>query len=279
MSRAAPAPPAQPPAGAPVSEGGSPATPALMPSLRAVWLRELLLFTRYWPAITFGSLVEPLVYMTGFGLGFGRLVDSAEGRPYPQFLGVGMVVTSVLFASAFAGMFESYNRRCYQHLYDAVLSRPVDVWELVTAEASWIAVKSSAYSSVPLLVTVAIGLPLTPSLLLVPLITLVAGLAFALCGMWVSTLVPAIDWLRLVVSGVLTPLVMAAGVFFPLTGLPGWVRAVAAVNPIHHCMQLVRHAAFGTLGAEDLLHLAVLAAFTVAAWFLAVRGMTRRLFD
>jgi lipooligosaccharide transport system permease protein len=247
--------------------------------LRAVWLRELLLFRRYWPAITFGSLIEPLVYMAGFGLGFSRMVDSAEGRPYPQFVGVGMVVTSVLFSSAFAGMFETFNRRCYQHLYDAVLSRPVEVWELVTAEASWIAVKSSAYSVVPLLVTVAVGLPLGLGLLLVPFVALLSGLAFALCGMWVSTLVPAIDWLRLVVSGVLTPLVMAAGVFFPLDGLPTWVRAVANVNPIYHCMQLVRHAAFGSLGAADALHAAVLVAFTALCGFLAIRGMTRRLYD
>ncbi|MEU5441735.1 MULTISPECIES: ABC transporter permease [Streptomyces] len=276
MTSAAPAPPAK--TLAPTTADDAP-TPALLPALRAVWRRELLLFRRYWPAITFGSLIEPLVYLAGFGAGFNHLVNSAEGRPYPQFLGVGMVVTSVLFASAFAGMFETYNRRCYQHLYDAVLSRPVDVWELVTAEASWIAAKSAVYSSVPLLVTIAIGLPLGPSLLLVPLITLVSGLAFALGGMWVSTLVPAIDWLRLVVSGVLTPLVMAAGVFFPLSGLSGWLRIVAAVNPIYHCMQLVRHAAFGTLGAVDLLHLAVLGCCTAAAWFLAVRGMSRRLFD
>lgn len=278
MTRAAPVRPAETPTSAFEDEGGA-ATPVLLPTMRAVWVRELLLFRRYWPAITFGSLIEPLVYMAGFGLGFGTLVDSAEGRPYPQFVGVGMVVTSVLFASAFAGMFETYNRRCYQHLYDAVLSRPVDVWELVIAEASWIAVKSSVYSSVPLLVTLAVGLPASATLLLVPVLTLVSGLAFALCGMWVSTLVPAIDWLRLVVSGVLTPLVMAAGVFFPLDGLPGWVRAVAAANPIYHCMQLVRHAAFGVLDAGDWLHALALAVFTVAAWLLAVRGMSRRLFD
>lgn len=183
------------------------------------------------------------------------------------------------FSSAFAGMFETFNRRCHQHLYDTVLSRPVEVWELVTAEASWIAVKSSVYSSVPLLVTLAIGLPLTPALLLVPVVTLVSGLAFALCGMWISTQVPAIDWLRLVVSGVLTPLVMAAGVFFPLGGLPGWINVVAILNPIYHCMQLVRHAAFGVLGSGDWLHALVLAGFTAATWFLAVRGMSRRLFD
>ncbi|WP_030661528.1 ABC transporter permease [Streptomyces rimosus] len=278
MTRAAPARREETPKSA-FQDGGAAAPPTLLPTVRAVWLRELLLFRRYWPAITFGSLIEPLVYMAGFGLGFSALVDSAEGRPYPQFVGVGMVVTSVLFASAFAGMFETYNRRCYQHLYDAVLSRPVEVWELVTAEASWIAVKSSVYSSVPLLVTLAIGLPPSPALLLVPVVTLVSGLAFALCGMWVSTLVPAIDWLRLVVSGVLTPLVMAAGVFFPLDGLPDWIRTAAGVNPIYHCMQLVRHAAFGTLDTGDWLHALVLVAFTAIAWLLAVRGMRRRLFD
>ncbi|WP_424217341.1 ABC transporter permease (plasmid) [Streptomyces sp. BI20] len=278
MTRAAPARQAETPTSVPGDEAEA-TTPTLLPTMRAVWLRELLLFRRYWPAITFGSLIEPLVYMAGFGLGFSALVESAEGRPYPQFVGVGMVVTSVLFASAFAGMFETYNRRCHQHLYDAVLSRPVDVWELVVAEASWIAVKSSVYSSVPLLVTLAIGLPASPTLLLVPVVTLLSGLAFALCGMWVSTLVPAIDWLRLVVSGVLTPLVMAAGVFFPLDGLPEWVRTAAAVNPIYHCMQLVRHAAFGVLDAGDWLHALVLVAFTALAWFLAVRGMSRRLLD
>ncbi|MFF2145252.1 ABC transporter permease [Kitasatospora sp. NPDC058190] len=276
MTTATPTPRTEAQAGLPAAPGRP---PALWPTMRAVWLRELLLFRRYWPAITFGSLIEPLVYMTGFGLGFSRLIDSVQGHPYPQFVGVGMVVTSVLFASAFAGMFESFNRRKYQKIYDAVLCQPVDVWELVTAEASWIAVKSSVYGTAPLLVTLAIGLPPGPELLLVPLVALVSGFAFALLGMWVSCLVPAIDWLRLVVSGVLTPLVMAAGVFFPLDGLPGWVQGVAAVNPIYHCTQTVRHAAFGTLGAADALHGAVLAGFAVLAWYLAVRGMRRRLID
>lgn len=277
MTRAAPARPVEAPARSPRDADG--AAPLLWPTLRAVWLRELLLFRRYWPAVTFGSLVEPLVYMAGFGLGFSQLISTAEGRPYIQFLGTGMVVTSVLFASAFAGMFETFNRRCYQKLYDDVLSRPVDVWELVASEASWIAVKSSLYSSAPLLITILAGLPMTPGILLVPVIALLSGFGFALCGMWVSCLVPAIDWLRLVVSGVLTPMVMAAGVFFPLDGLPGWAGGIAAVNPIYHCMELVRHSAFGMLGVSDIAHAGVVGGFTALSWFLAVRGMSRRLID
>ncbi|MFD3698365.1 ABC transporter permease [Streptomyces sp. NPDC058646] len=255
------------------------ATAWLFPALSAVWHRELLLFRRYWLATTFGSLVEPLIYMAGFGLGFGALIDAVDGHSYLEFIGTGMVVTSVLFSSAFAGMFESYNRRRYQRIYDSILSQPVSVSELVTAEASWIAVKSAVYGTAPLLVTLAIGLDWTPQLLLVPLISLLAGFAFGVFGMWVSCLVPAMDWLRLVVSGVLTPLVMAAGVFFPLGSLPGWVSVAGLANPIQHCAELVRHASFGTLGLADLGHTAALLVFGAASWLLAVRGMNRRLID
>lgn len=152
----------------------------------------------------------------------------------------------------------------------------MDVWELVSAEASWIAVKSGVYGSAPLLVAIAVGLPVRPELLLVPPVALLAGSGFALCGMWVSCLVPAADWLRLIASGVLTPLVMAAGVFFPLTG---WARTGALVNPMYHCTELVRHCAFGTLGAGDACHATVLLVFAAVAWRLAVRAMHWRLVD
>ncbi|WP_411109196.1 ABC transporter permease [Streptomyces sp. c-19] len=269
------------PPSAPPAEEAPPRLAAawLLPALSAVWHRELLLFRRYWLATTFGSLVEPLIYMAGFGLGFGALIDAVDGHSYLEFIGTGMVVTSVLFSSAFAGMFESYNRRRYQKIYDAILSQPVDAGELVTAEASWIAVKSAVYGCAPLAVTMAVGLPWTPQLLLVPLISMVSGFAFGVFGMWVSCLVPAMDWLRLVVSGVLTPLVMAAGVFFPLGSLPGWLSAVGLFNPIQHCAELIRHAAFGALGAADLGHTAALLVFGALSWLLAIRGMNRRLID
>ncbi|MBE1485556.1 ABC transporter permease [Plantactinospora soyae] len=253
--------------------------PVLWPALRAVWFRELWLFRRYWPAVTFGSLVEPLVYLAGFGVGIGALVGSVGGHSYPQFLGIGMVLTSMLFSSVFTGMFETFSRRRFQRIYDAMLSQPVDPWELVTAEASWIAAKSCVYSCAPLLVTVAVGLPVGPQLALVPLIQLIAGFGFALAGMWVSCLVPALDWLRLIVSGVLTPLVLAAGVFFPVDQLPGWASPLVALNPVYHCMQLTRNAAFGELGPADLGHVAVVLLGSALAWWLAIRAMNRRLID
>jgi lipooligosaccharide transport system permease protein len=49
------------------------------------------------------------------------------------------------------------------------------------------------------------------------------------------------------------------------------------VNPLFHCVELVRHAVFGFRGWEDIGHLAFLVAFALVSWRLAIRYMERRL--
>jgi lipooligosaccharide transport system permease protein len=82
-----------------------------------------------------------------------------------------------------------------------------------------------------------------------------------------------------IISAVLTPLFLVAGTFFPVDSLPSWARAVAAVNPLYHCVELVRHAVFGIRPLADLGHTAALLAFAALMWVLAVRWMRKRLID
>ena len=242
-----------------------------------VWTHELVLFKRYWASTTFSSVVEPTIYLLAFGFGLGSLVSEVAGIPYIDFVGTGVVATAVLFTSAFAGMFQTFIRRTYQKTYDAVLATPVDVHEIVMAEASWIAAKAGVYGCAPLLVAMAFGLDPSLGMLLVPFIGFVTGLGFALFGIWVAAVVPSIDSFNYIISAVLTPLFLVAGTFFPLDNLPGWARALAQVNPLYHCVELVRHAAFGMEPAADLWHLAALLVFAGLMGVLAVRWMRRRL--
>ena len=41
-------------------------------------------------------------------------------------------------------------------------------------------------------------------------------------------------------SGLLTPLFLVAGTFFPLEGLPTWAQVAGNLNPLYHCVELVR---------------------------------------
>jgi lipooligosaccharide transport system permease protein len=51
------------------------------------------------------------------------------------------------------------------------------------------------------------------------------------------------------------------------------------VNPLHHCVELVRDAAFGFALWEDLARLGALVVFGLVLWRVAIHAMARKLID
>jgi len=64
-----------------------------------------------------------------------------------------------------------------------------------------------------------------------------------------------------------------------LSELPRWAQIAGELNPLHHCVELVRHAAFGFEGWTDLARVGALVAFGLITWRIAIRAMTRKLID
>ena len=48
-------------------------------------------------------------------------------------------------------------------------------------------------------------------------------------------------------------------------------------NPLHHCVELVRHASFGWDPGADLLHLLALLVFVFVTWRVAAYAMQKKL--
>src|SRR4051812_47426833 len=249
------------------------------PALAGVLVREVINFSSYWRSTTFSATVEPTIYLLAFGFGFGSLVSRVAGYDYVEFVGTGTVATAVLFSSAFAAMFGTFIKYKFQRTYDAILAAPVDTEELVTAEALWIGIRAGTYGCAPMIVAMAFGLDPGPGMLLVPFIGFLAGFGWANFGIAVAARMQSIDNFSYVISAVLTPLFLVAGTFFPIDGLPEWAQVVAQINPLYHLVQLVRDAVVFGLEPDDLVHLAVLVAFGLLTWRLAVRWLARRLID
>ncbi len=247
-------------------------------AIGGVLFRERTVFTRYWMSTTFSSVVEPTIYLLAFGFGLGALLSEIDGLSYIEFIGTGIVATAVLFSSAFPGMFGTFVKRRFQRTYDAILAAPVDVGELVTAEAIWIALRAGVYCNAPLLVAVVFGLPPSWGMLLVPFIGFLTGLGFALLGMFIAGVARSIDNFNYVISALLTPLFLVAGTFFPVDAIPGGAQ-IATANPLYHCVELVRGAVFGFGGPGALLHVGALVIFAVTMWRLAIWRLTKRLID
>jgi len=249
------------------------------PAMTGVLVREIVNYSSYWRSATFSATVEPTIYLLAFGFGFGSLVSQVAGYDYVEFVGTGTVATAVLFSSAFAAMFGTFIKYQFQHTYDAILAAPVDTEELVTAEALWIAARAGVYGCVPLLVAIVFGLDPAWGMLTVPFIGFLAGFGWACFGIMISGFAKSIDNFNYVISAVLTPLFLVAGTFFPLSGLPRWVQIAGNLNPLHHCVELVRHAAFGSDGWTDLARVGALVAFGLAMWRIAIYAMERKLVD
>ena len=248
-------------------------------AIGGVLVREIINFSSYWRSTTFSSTVEPTIYLLAFGFGFGSLVSVVGGYDYIDFVATGTVATAVLFSSIFPAMFGTFIKYKFQHTYDAILAAPVDTEELVTGEALWLAMRASVYGCAPLLVGLVFGLDPSWGMLAVPAINFVAGYGWACTGVAIAGWLKGIENFNYVTSAVITPLFLVAGTFFPLTGLPGWVQALAQLNPLFHCGQLVRHAAVGWEGWADDWNFAFLIIFGLLMWRVAIAAMERKLID
>ena len=128
-----------------------------------------------------------------------------------------------------------------------------------------------------MLVAICFGLDPSWGMLLVPAIAALAAYGWASFGIFIAAKSEKIESFSYWQSGLLTPMFLVAGTFFPLSGLPEWAQVLGNLNPLYHCVQLVRDVVFGTWGWATLGHLAFLVGFGLIAWRLAIRFMERKL--
>jgi lipooligosaccharide transport system permease protein len=249
------------------------------PALLGVLVREAINYSSYWRGTTFASTVEPTIYLLAFGFGIGALVTTVDGYDYVEYVGTGTVATGVMFSSVFATMYGTYFKREFQRTYDAILAAPVDTEELVTGEVLWVAARAGVYGSVPLCVAMLFGLDPAWGMLTVPGIAFVTGFGWACFGVLVSAIMKSADTFSYITSLVVTPAFLVAGTYFPISGLPEWAQTLAQLNPLFHCVELVRHASFGWEGWTDVGHLGALVGFGLLTWRLSIWRTERRLID
>ena len=267
-----------------MSAGALPTVPRL-PRVRwdaigAVVLREWWVFRRVWRAPMFGSLVEPIVYLLAFGYGFGALVSEVAGLPYLDFMATGAAAISVLFTGLFPGLINGYFRREENHLYDGLVATPITFAELVTGESAWTGVRTAIVAALTLLVALVFGVALQPTAVLAPVIGFVGGFGFSCIGAAFASRLRSTHQFDFVIAGVVVPMFVVAGTFFPLDDAPTWLRWPAMVNPLTHVTDLFRMVAFGQgTPTTAAVSVGVVVAFSAGAWWLAVRGLEDAMVD
>jgi lipooligosaccharide transport system permease protein len=251
--------------------------PGLSLRALAVWRRNFLVWRKLALPSLLGNLADPMIYLFGLGYGLGGLLPQVQGMPYIAFLAAGTVCASTMNAASFEALYSGFARMHVQRTWEAIMNAPVSLDDVVAGECLWAATKASLSGVAILAVIALLGFVAGPlALWALPAIFL-AGLCFAAMGLVITALAPSYDFFMYYFTLFITPMVLLCGVFFPVEQLPPAVQAVSAWLPLSHAVQLVRPLALGSLPADLFLHVGALLATTIAAFWLAVLLIRRRL--
>lgn len=239
-----------------------------------VWQRDADVYFTVWKTEFLPPLLEPIIYVFGFGLGLGQLVHDVtyQGRSlsYLAFMAPGVLAVAIMFWAFFETTFSSYVRMYYQKTFDAILATPLLVEDVILGELLWGTSKAMIASAIMLAVLSVLGLVSWPTGLWVIPIAAAGGLLFSGFGLIMTSAVKTISQFNVPMFAFVLPMFTFSGTFFPLEILPKWALAVAWCLPLTHISILVRSAVLH-MGHPMLLvstAYVVLIALGLGAWSL-----------
>ncbi|MBI3897986.1 MAG: ABC transporter permease [Gammaproteobacteria bacterium] len=243
----------------------------------AVWRRNALVWRKLMIPSLLINFGEPFLYLLGLGYGLGLYIGEMMQMPYLTFLASGILASSTMNTASFESMYSAYTRMVPQRTYEAILSTPLEVQDILLGEALWSATKCAISGSGILLVAAVLGAVHDWQALWVIPVIFLTGFCFSCLGLLVCTFARGYDYFNYYMTLVLTPIFLLSGVFYPVSSLPTTLQSVVQFFPLVHAVELVRPLVAGRPLLHVGFHLGVLLVYGVAAFGLAVKLARQRL--
>jgi lipooligosaccharide transport system permease protein len=248
-----------------------------------VWQRNWLVYRRLWHrSLAFGFL-QPILFLTAMGLGLGTLMGTDDlsafgGVPYIDWLGPGLLAAMGMQTATFESTYPIMNKIMWGRNYEAILSTPLGIRNIVLGELGWSAFRIGTLAAVFLVVLALFGIPRSPLAVLAVPFAVLTGLAFSSCLIAFTATQKNDVGFSAIFRFVINPLFLLSGTFFPLTQLPEQVQWVAWLTPLFHGVELVRGSILDQLSLPAAaIHLGYLLAMFAVGALLAERTLTKRM--
>jgi lipooligosaccharide transport system permease protein len=246
-----------------------------------VFLRNLLVWRKLAIPSLVGNIAEPLMWLVAFGYGMGALVGQVQlggtQVPYILFLASGSICMSAMNAASFEALYSAFSRMHVQKTWDGIMNAPVNLDNVVMAEMLWAGFKALFAVTAILGVMLALDISHSPKLLAAWPVLLGVGITFSCIALIFNALAKGYDFFTYYFTLFLTPMMFLSGVFFPRAQLPAPVLAVSDWLPLTAAVELVRPMFMDQWPAQPWRHAAVLAAYTIVAFWVAL-ALTRKRF-
>ena len=129
-----------------------------------VWHRNWLVYRRLWHrSLAFGFL-QPVLFLTAMGVGIGALLTPEDlsafgGFDYITWLGPGLLAAMAMQTATFESTYPIMNKIMWGRNYEAMLSTPLQIRNIVWGELAWSAFRIGTLAVIFLIVLAFFGIP------------------------------------------------------------------------------------------------------------------------
>ncbi|GAA2357096.1 transport permease protein [Catellatospora methionotrophica] len=238
------------------------------------------IFAKSWRPVLVNSVVNPVLFLAGIGLGLGGLVDDRSpldgGLSYAAFFAPGLLAAAAMQTAVVEGGQAVFNAVRTRRSYRVAAYTPLQPHDILHGHLLFIAVRILLSSAVFVAVMYAFAIPASPgAALAVPVAVLLGVTCAAPTAAWAITVQqPSVigNFSRFVVM----PLYLFSATFFPVEVMPGWLQPLVYLSPLWHGARLCRDLSVGTVNPLDAGVDLALLALTALAGYLAARRSYRR---
>ena len=254
-------------------------------SLRAFqcWLT---VYRRIWRSSIWSSVLGPVFYLGAMGFGLGTLVDrhgtaSLGGVSYLAFVAPGILASSAMNTAMGEASYPVFGSVKWNKIYIGAQASPLRPSDIFRGHLMFMTMRIAMNSALVTMFLWVFGAARSAWVVMAWPAAVLTGLAFAApVAAWAITVKQANSFAYVFRFG-LMPLMLFSGTFFPLSQLPGWLRALAYATPLWHGVALCRAFSLG-YAVDDPLgmlgHAAYLAVLAAAGIWAGARTYRRRLY-
>jgi len=233
------------------------------------------------PQIVFSSLIQPIVFLVLFSAVFRSIERTAgfpQGTSYVDYLVPAILITSVATSSVQAGVGIAVDLNT--GIIDRFRSMPIRSAAVLVARSLSDLLRSAGQTLIMVLVATAfLGFRFHSTFLGVLGVFLIVwffGWALSWLYIAVGTMTRNVETTQMAGFIITFPLMFASTAFVPSSGMPGWLQAFTAVNPLSQAIDASRALALGWPAAAEVLQaLVAIAALALVGMALALIGFRR----
>jgi len=244
------------------------------------WLTD---YRRTWRGSIYSSLLNPLLYLGAMGLGLGKLVDAhgtarLGGVTYLAFLAPGLLAATGMQTAVGESTYPVYASVKWTKTYQAASASPLRPADVFRGHLLFVTLRLSMNCGIFIAVAAALGAVRSGWIVAALPVAVLTGLAFAApIEAWSVTRTTDTSF-AVIFRCVMIPMFLFSGIFYPVTGLPAWIRPVAYLTPLWHGAALCRALSLGTATPGGaLVHVGYLAVWAAAGVAAGHRTYARRL--